>query len=283
MTSEKNNHEKETAKEHLDVDKLIEQKQQLENLFKEKFTKRITVMFTDLKGSTSIAETAGDLESRTLIKNHNDILFPIIKNNKGVLVKTMGDGTLSYFENAQDGVRAGVQIQRNINEYNLKRKSKVPILVRIGLHTGDCVVEQKDIFGDTVNATSRFESSANPGEVYLSEETYNSLTDKTEIYCRFIKKVPLKGKTGIFKIYKAFWDEKEIEVDKYEPKQQVAAKRHLPLFVKAIIGVTIPLVITFVLMKSGVIPNLFPSSSFVHEPNRSLEHSVTIPTDVDKK
>lgn len=284
MKLEKDNHEEKIGTEHLDMDKLIEQKQHLENLFKEKFTKRITVMFTDLKGSTVIAESEGDLASRTLIKQHNDILLPIIKKNNGILVKTMGDGTLSYFENAQDAVRAGTQIQRSINEHNVEKKPKVPILVRIGMHTGDCVVEKNDIFGDTVNAASRFESSANPGEVYLSEETYHSLTDKTEIYCRFVKTTSLKGKKGEFKIYKAFWNEKEIEADKYEPKQQVTVvKKRFPLFAKVAIGVAIPAIIAFILMKGGVIPNPFPSSSLAHEGKRSLEHSVDISVDETKE
>lgn len=284
MKLEKDNHEEITNTEHIDVDTLIEQKQHLENLLKEKFTKRITVMFTDLKGSTVIAESEGDLESRALIKQHNDILLPIIKKNHGILVKTMGDGTLSYFEDAQDAVRAGTQIQYSINEHNVEKKPKVPILVRIGMHTGDCVVEKNDIFGDTVNAASRFESSANPGEVYLSEETYRSLTDKSEIYCRFIKTTTLKGKKGEFKIYKAFWNEKEIEADKYEPKQQVTKiKKRFPLFVKVLIGVIIPVIVALILIKGGVIPNPFPSSSLSQGNKRSLEHSVDIPVHEVKK
>lgn len=197
-----------------DIDSLLEQRQSLDKMFAEKFTKRVSVMFTDLKGSTTIAEKEGDLASRSLIKHHNDILFPIIKKNNGVLVKTMGDGTLSYFERAQDGVRAGVEIQSAIEAFNLTKKLRFPILVRIGLHTGDCIIEKNDIFGDVVNTASRFETAANPGEVVFSEETFNSLTDKEEIYCRYIKNTKLKGKADEFKVYKAFWSKDEIEQDK---------------------------------------------------------------------
>jgi class 3 adenylate cyclase len=176
-----------------DLEAFLAKKAQMENLFQEKFTKTLTVMFTDLKGSTTIAEREGDLSSRMLIKHHNDIVFPIIKNNNGTLVKTIGDGTLSYFESAQDGVRAGTQIQKSVNEFNLSRKNRTPIQIRIGIHTGKVVFEKNDIFGDVVNTASRYESSANPGEVYISEETYNALSDKAEIYCRLIKTATLKG------------------------------------------------------------------------------------------
>lgn len=261
----------------LDVDKLIEERERLESLFQEKFTKLMTVMFTDLKGSTSIAESSGDLASHTLIKQHNEILFPLIKKNNGVLVKTMGDGTLSYFENPQDAVRSAIQIQRDIDKYNTEKRPKTLILVRIGLHTGKGVVEKNDIFGDVVNTASRFKSSANPGEIYLSEETYDSLTDKSEFYCRFIKTTTLKGKKEAVKVYKAFWNPKEIEADKYEPKREkVVIKKGLPLFAKVIIGVIVPLIIAFGLM-FGVFPNPFRSSQAVKEERRSLEHTVTIP------
>ncbi len=122
-----------------DLDKFLEKKEEMDNLFKEKFTRRVTVMFTDLKGSTSVADREGDLSSRLLIKHHNDIIFPIIARNNGVLVKTMGDGTLSYFESVQDGVRASAEILKEIDGYNVTKQTKTPILMRIGLHTGQCI------------------------------------------------------------------------------------------------------------------------------------------------
>lgn len=69
--------------EESDIERFLEERQRLDTLFREKFTKRLTVMFTDLKGSTTIAETEGDLASRMLIKHHNDIVFPAVKRNRG--------------------------------------------------------------------------------------------------------------------------------------------------------------------------------------------------------
>lgn len=193
----------------IDLDSLLQQKEMLEGLIRDKFMKPVTVMFTDLKGSTTIAEKEGDLASRMLIRDHNNIVFPKIKDNGGVLVKTMGDGTLSYFESAQGAIRAAAAIQKEISEFNLKKLHKMPILVRIGMHTGNAIIEKNDIFGDVVNTASRFESSAKPGEIYVSESTYEALTDKNEILCRFLKEVSLKGKEGTFSVYKAYWNPAE--------------------------------------------------------------------------
>jgi class 3 adenylate cyclase len=219
--------ENNSAPEQVDLEKYLEEREKMESLFAEKFTKTLTVVFTDLKGSTTIAENEGDLVTRTLIKYHNEIVFPAVKENSGVFVKSIGDGTLSYFENAQDAVRCAVRIQKGMDALNMSKKFKTPVLMRIGMHTGRCVVEKNDIFGDVVNTASRFESAAHAGEIYLSEDTYNALSDKSEIYCRFVEQVMLKGKKDPFNAYKAFWNPQEIELDKVEqavPLESAPAK-----------------------------------------------------------
>lgn len=188
--------------ENYDVEGLLEKKKHIEELLKHKFTKQITVMFTDLKGSTSITEAEGDLALRVLIKDQSDIIMPAIKECNGKFVKSIGDGTLSYFDSPQEALRAAVGIQRKAKEFNAYGKPKIPIQLRIGLHTGECIVEKDDIFGDVVNVACRFESQAEAGEICISEETFNNLQDKDEFCCRYFKTSQLKGKKEAFKIYK---------------------------------------------------------------------------------
>ena len=197
-----------------EMEKYLAEREKLETAFQEKFQRLITVMFTDLKGSTSIAEKEGDIVSRMLIKAQSDILLPAIKENHGVFIKSIGDGSLSYFVNALDAVRAAARIQKEMDALNVSKKFKFPVLMRIGMHSGKCVVEENDIYGDVVNTASRFESSADPGGILMSEDTYNALSDKSEIYCRFVKQVTLKGKQEPFNAYKAFWNPREVELDK---------------------------------------------------------------------
>jgi class 3 adenylate cyclase len=205
---------KESTSGSADLEKLLEERGRLDELIQRKFTKTITIMFTDMKGSSSIAEIEGDVVSRFLIKKHNDILFPIIKEQRGELVKTMGDGTLSYFETAGDAVSAAVKIQASINTFNHLRPTKTALQVRIGLNTGTGIVEKNDIFGDVVNVASRFQTLALPGEIYISENTYDALVDKSEFYCKHIKTTKLKGVREIYKVFKVFWDQDEIDRDR---------------------------------------------------------------------
>ena len=222
--------------DHSDLDKIIQERERLDGLFKEKFTRTIAVMFTDLKGSTSLAESQGDFAVRAMLKQHNDIVIPAVKKHKGVLVKTMGDGTMSYFESAQEALRAGAEIQRGMDAFNLQKTLPIPILMRVGIHVGLGIVEQKDIFGDVVNVASRIEGQANPGEVYLSGEAYLALSDRTEIHCGFVREAVLKGKKEPYKLYKAFWNPNE--ADKAVAKTAAperAEPRGIPLAAKLLV------------------------------------------------
>ena len=254
-----------------DIEQLIAEREKLDTLFKEKFSKVVTVMFTDLKGSTSIAEAEGDFATRAFIKKHNEIIIPAIENNNGNLVKTMGDGSLSYFPKAQDAARAAASIQSQADEYNLSANPKTPLLIRVGMHTGTTIIEENDIFGDVVNTASRFESSANPGEIYMSEDTYNALEDKGEYYCRFIKTTKLKGKKEEYKVYKLFWNPEEVEDNKFATEPGAAAVETAGFPYRWVIGlVSVCLLIFLVyLSKQGA----FHKKT---EKKRSIHHSVVL-------
>lgn len=273
MTTENNGNQPPEPEESDDIEQFLEQQAKLEAALKKKFTKFITIMFTDLKGSTSIAETEGDMVSRMLIKEHNDIVMPAIQQNNGVFIKSIGDGTLSTFENALDAVRAAVRIQRGMDELNMAQKFKIPVLMRIGLHSGMCIVEKNDIFGDAVNTASRFESSATPGDIFMSEDTYNALSDKSEIYCRFVKQVTLKGKKEPYNAYKAFWNPQEIERDRIEGAAPAAPAPKPTSKLKLILIVLIPLLLVLALtMRDKVGEQVGMGNE-----SRTINYSIPIP------
>ncbi len=206
-----------------DIGRLLERREELERAVKDKFQRVLTVMFTDLKGSTAIAEASGDIAVRGMLKQYHDLCADAIKTQGGTLVKTIGDGSLSHFVDALAACRAAAAIQRGMEAINLSKRYPTILLARIGLHTGECLLEKNDVFGDVVNTASRFESSAHPGEILVSEETYNAMSDKSEFYARFDRDVTLKGKSMPFKAFVVFWDPKEIERDRARPVGPVKA------------------------------------------------------------
>ena len=222
-----------------DMARLLERREELERAVKQKFQRVLTVMFTDLKGSTAIAESQGDIAVRGMLKRYHDLVTASVRGNGGTLVKTIGDGSLSHFEDALAACRAAAAVQRGMEAINISKTYQTLLLARIGMHTGECLQEKNDVFGDVVNTAARFEGSANPGEILISEDTYNALSSKTEFYARFDREVQLKGKSAAFKAYIVFWDPKEIERDRARPV--AAAKASTPLWKLGLI-VGVPLV-----------------------------------------
>jgi len=251
-----------------DISNLLDRREALDRAVKEKFQRVLSVMFTDLKGSTAIAEASGDIAVRAMLKKYHDLCLIAVRRHGGTLVKTIGDGSLSHFEDPAAACRAACDIQRGMEEINLSRAYKTLLLARIGIHTGECILEKNDIFGDVVNTASRFESSANPGEVFVSEDTYNALPDKAEFYARFDREVTLKGKSMPFKGYIVFWDPKEIELDRNRPKEAPAVKPPTPAW-KISVYVAIPLLL--VLLAAFWITG---GDKLAGDSKRTIEHSL---------
>ncbi len=263
--------------EELDAESLMAERDRLEALFHKKFTKLITVMFTDLKGSTAITEAHGNLAVREVMKRHNDMLAPILEKHQGILVKTMGDGTMSYFYKAQDAARAASEFQRTLKEYNATQKPQIPIIITAGIHTGEGIVEKDDIYGDVVNVAARFDAQAQANEICVSEETFNALEDKAEIYCRYFRMAKLKGKKDEFKIFKIIWDPADIEKDKADvaaglvtSQTSAPAKSGLFVWVSFLVFLAIAIAAVLALINGNELFTSFSSG----EETRSTKHTI---------
>jgi serine/threonine protein kinase len=252
-----------------DISGFLERRDELDRAVKAKFQRVLSVMFTDLKGSTAIAESSGDLAVRSMLKKYHDLCLIAVNRHGGTLVKTIGDGSLSHFEDAAAACRAACDIQRGMEEINLSRQYKTLLLARIGIHTGECILEKNDIFGDVVNTASRFESAANPGEILVSEDTYNAVGDKSEFYSRFDREVTLKGKSMPFKAYIVFWDPREIERDSTRPVAAPEVARAPTPAWKLALFVAVPLLL--VLLAAIWITG---GDKFMGENRRTIQHSI---------
>ncbi|NJD89512.1 MAG: adenylate/guanylate cyclase domain-containing protein, partial [Betaproteobacteria bacterium] len=250
-----------------DISKLLDRREELDRQVKQKFQRVLSVMFTDLKGSTAIAEASGDIAVRAMLKKYHDLCLIAVRRHGGTLVKTIGDGSLSHFEDAAAACRAASDIQRGMEEINLAKTYKTLLLARIGIHTGECILEKNDIFGDVVNTASRFESSANPGEILVSEDTYNAIGDKSEFYARFDREVTLKGKSMPFNAFIVFWDPKEAERDRNRPKDAPVIKASTPAW-KIALYVAVPIAI---LLGAAL---WITSGEKLGETRRSIDHSI---------
>src|SRR4051794_5476146 len=110
-----------------------------------------------------------------------DLSDPKIKEHQGRIVKTMGDGLLIEFASVVDAVRCSVEVQRAMTERNAGVPADKRIDFRVGIHQGDIIVEDGDIFGDGVNLAARLETLAEPGGICVSRVVRDEVRDKLDI------------------------------------------------------------------------------------------------------
>ncbi len=111
------------------------------------------------------------------------LVDPTISKHRGRIVKTTGDGMLVEFASAVDALRGAVEIQREMAEQNASVPQDKRIELRIGIHVGDIIIDDNDIFGDGVNIAARLEGIAEAGGVCMSDDTYRQIRGKVEIAC----------------------------------------------------------------------------------------------------
>jgi adenylate cyclase len=109
------------------------------------------------------------------------IVDPAIASHRGRIVKTTGDGMLVEFASAVDAARCSVEVQRAMAAQNAGVPQDVRIEFRIGVHIGDIIIDDNDIFGDGVNIAARLEGIAEPGGVCISDDAYRQIRGKIEI------------------------------------------------------------------------------------------------------
>ena len=111
------------------------------------------------------------------------LVDPTITAHRGRIVKTTGDGMLVEFASAVDAARSAVEIQRGMAGQNDGVPRHTRIEFRIGIHVGDIIFDDNDIFGDGVNIAARLEGIAEPGGVCMSDDAYRQVRGKIEPAC----------------------------------------------------------------------------------------------------
>ena len=109
------------------------------------------------------------------------LVDPKIGEYRGRIVKTTGDGMLVEFGSAVDAVRCAVEVQRGMALSNVDIPESKRIEFRIGIHVGDIIIDDNDIFGDGVNIAARLEGIADPGGICISDDAHRQIRGKTEI------------------------------------------------------------------------------------------------------
>lgn len=166
-------------------------------------SKPVTILFTDIEKSTQYWDLHGDIRGRLMLDKHNRLTFPVIRRFKGRIIKTIGDSIMARFRNPEQAVNAAVAIQQVLEKARNEDK-KFKLKVRIGIHTGKALVEDKDVFGDAVNVAARVESRAKGDEILLSHRAAAGLS-RREHHLTNIGGYEPKGKRKSITLYRCEW------------------------------------------------------------------------------
>ena len=160
-----------------------------------------TVMFTDIVGSSALAEAIGDVRWAAIVALHVKTIEALLEQHAGRLVKTMGDGTMSTFTAAGQALRAAMAVQRSMDEM----VGEPRISLRVGLNTGDIVQAGDDFIGTVVNKAARIAAAAQPGEIRVSDATKAMVGNAVDYTFTAPATVQLKGLVGDHTLYRLDW------------------------------------------------------------------------------
>ncbi|MBN8222567.1 MAG: adenylate/guanylate cyclase domain-containing protein [Spirochaetes bacterium] len=136
--------------------------------------KSLTIMFTDLRGSTEMYDKAGDVFAYSLVQEHFRILTDSVRKFHGAIIKTMGDAIMATFSTPADGISAALDMMTQIAVLNERvRQDGFEIGLKVGLHEGPALAvmrdERLDYFGQTVNIAARVQGLASAGEIWITQ------------------------------------------------------------------------------------------------------------------
>ena len=179
---------------------------QLDQEILAKFARPVTIMFTDIRGSTAFFDMRGDLEGVTMLERHNELVIPAIEGAGGRVLERRGDGLLVTFPTPAPAVKAAIELQKRLAESNKGRQDREQIHVRVGIHAGMGLVDAQEVFGDAVNVAARVEALATPGQILVSEAVYSEVAPELGADL-FLPLGPseLKGKQEKVVVYEVVW------------------------------------------------------------------------------
>ena len=143
------------------------------------------IMFSDMSGYTALMQQNEQL-AKVKRRRLKEVLETSVAGHHGKILQYYGDGALSIFNSAIDGVHCAVEVQQT-----LRQEPKVEL--RIGIHTGDISIEDEVIYGDGVNLAARIESLAVPGSIFISEKVFDEIRNQENLTAREMGYFELKN------------------------------------------------------------------------------------------
>ena len=162
----------------------------------------MAVVFADISESTRLYQKLGDTAARVIVAESLGLISSVLERHQGRLVKTIGDEVMCVFPSADHAVLAASEMQTAISA---PRPGGHPVSIHIGQHYGPVLVEENDVFGDTVNVAAYLAAVASGEQILTTEATEHHLSDALKSVVRPIFHTVLKGATEETRVYQVLW------------------------------------------------------------------------------
>ena len=182
----------------------------------------VTVMFTDMVGSTSLTQRLGDQGAQKVVRAHNRIVREALTQYGGREVKHTGDGIMCSFPTTSNAVECAVMIQKGVLKHNVQNPD-LPLGVKIGINAGEPIQEDNDLFGTTVQLAARIVDKAGNYEIFVSE-IVRGICAGTTLKFNNRGQYEMKGVEDKMSLYEVVWrDAKDQEMETMLQNKQGAA------------------------------------------------------------
>ncbi|MFT4265421.1 MAG: adenylate/guanylate cyclase domain-containing protein, partial [Nocardioides sp.] len=166
----------------------------------------VTVVFSDIEGSTALNEELGDEAWLRLLRAHGALVRGEVERRGGHIVKNQGDGYMVVFGDPSSAVEAAIAVQRRLAR-GRGRLRRAGLRVRMGLHAGQVVSHEGDYFGRNVALAARVAAQAEGGEILVTDEVKAVVSGTASTPVSFVARelTELKGLSGRFQLWRVDW------------------------------------------------------------------------------
>jgi serine/threonine protein kinase/class 3 adenylate cyclase len=187
-----------------DVDVLLKARAEIDEQLRQ-HKQTLTVLFTDVAGSTSFFQRNGDTAGLAMIHRHDELARNAVQKHAGKVIKTIGDSAMAEFPDPSSAVRAAVEIERRFLGLNSTLPQSERVEVRIGIHSGVGFRKGNDLFGDVVNVAARIVKRTAPAQILISRAVYEAASKQSDLHCQWLSKVTIDGRVEKEDIFEVTW------------------------------------------------------------------------------
>ena len=170
----------------------------------------VAILFADVVGSTKLYEQLGDLRARDMVGICIDVMRAATEQNRGTVIKTMGDEVMATFHTADDALNAAAQMQKQISTHPSLKVDEHGVAIRIGCNFGPVVMENRDIFGSAVHTANRMTSQAKAGQIITTSTMVEQLSGDWRASVRQIDTATLKGRSSEVALFEVLWQPEDV-------------------------------------------------------------------------